>query len=132
MPHLARYFIKLLPIVVASAVAVSALGAPSDALAGNNGQQIQLCPNLTVSSGFAYVVGPNQNGQTTTSPVFALGEASNDIRYRSGCVTIHNYWWAGTVKVYWFRSSGILYGGLGCVVPKWNPFTDVGLCEPVA
>ena len=54
---LARLFIKLLPIVVATAVAACALGAPSDALAGNNGQQIKLCPNLTVSNGFAYVLG---------------------------------------------------------------------------
>ena len=86
-----------------------ALGAPSDALAGNNGQQIKLCPNLTVSNGFAYVLGPYQNGATTVSPVFALGEASNDIRYQTGCRTINGYWWAGTVNVYWYRSDGRLY-----------------------
>jgi hypothetical protein len=45
MPHLARHFIKLLPIVVATAVAACALGAPSDALAGMNGPQITACPS---------------------------------------------------------------------------------------
>jgi hypothetical protein len=107
MPHLARHFIKLLPVLAVAC----ALVAPSAALAGNNGQQIQLCPNLTVSNGFAYVIGPNQNGVTTVSPVFALGEASNDIRYQTGCRTINGYWWKGTVKVYWYRANGDLYTG---------------------
>jgi hypothetical protein len=130
LPHLARHFIKLLPILAVTAVAACALGAPSDALAGNNGQQIKLCPNLTVSNGFAYVLGPNQNGVTTVSPVFALGEASNDIRYQTGCRTIYGYWWAGTVSVYWYRSDGRLYTKASCVVPRWNPFTDSKTCDP--
>ena len=133
MPHLARHFIKLLPILAVTAVAACALGAPSDALAGNNGQQIQLCPNLTVSNGFAYVIGPNQNGATTVSPLFALGEASNDTRYQTGCRTINGYWWKGTVKVYWYRANGDLYvvGGDSCFVPTWNPFTNSKTCTPL-
>ena len=122
MPRLA----KLLPIVVA----VCALAAPSSALAGNNGQQIKLCPNLTVSNGYAYVLGPNQNGATTVSPVFALGEASNDIRYQTGCRMIYGYWWKGTVSVYWYRANGDLYTKASCVVPTWNPFTDSKTCDP--
>jgi hypothetical protein len=122
MPRLA----KLLPIVVA----VCALAAPSSALAGNNGQQIKLCPNLTVSNGYAYVLGPNQNGATTVSPVFALGEASNDIRYQTGCRMIYGYWWKGTVSVYWYRANGDLYTKASCVVPTWNPFTDYKTCDP--
>jgi hypothetical protein len=117
---------KLLPI----AVAVCALAAPSSALAGNNGQQIQLCPDATVSNGWAYVLGPNQNGSTTVSPVFSLGEASGDVRYRTGCRMIYGYWWNGTVKVYWYRANGDLFTKASCVVPTWNPFTDYKTCTP--
>jgi hypothetical protein len=125
VPHLAR-LTKLLPVVAA----VCALAAPSTALAGNNGQQITLCPNTTVSNGFAYVLGPNQNGSTSVSPVFGLGEASGDARYQTGCRTIYGYWWKGTVSVYWYRSDGRLYDKRQCFVPTWNPFNDLHTCTP--
>ena len=130
MPHLARLFIKLLPIVAATAVAACALGAPSDALAGNNGQQIELCPNLDGLRRLRVRARSQPERRHDRQPHLALGEASNDIRYQTGCRTINGYWWAGTVNVYWYRSDGRLYTRDSCVVPRWNPFTDSKTCTP--
>jgi hypothetical protein len=132
VPHLARRpYVKLLPIVVATALAACALGAPSDALAGNNGQQIKACPTATVSNGFFWINGPNQNGDRISSPVFALGAAGGMNEPNAGCVTVSNYWWSGWVDIFWYRSDGRLYGKFQCWVPQWNPLTNVRRCEPV-
>ena len=129
MPHLARHFIKLLPIVVATAVAACALGAPSDALAGTNGQQITVCPaNSVFSYAWALPEGTNQNGQYVTGPEVKLG-AFDAWNAMAGCVQIRGWWWVGDVKISWALASGAYNSPTRCSVPKWNPFTDVKRCE---
>jgi hypothetical protein len=125
----ARWRHRLSTIVVAAIVAAG-MGAPSQALAGNNGQQVRVCPSLNLSDGSAFVTGYNQNGQWSVSYGVQLGDANTGTYAASGgCAVVYGFWWIGDVSIYWYKNDGNFYQRSTCNVPKWNPFTDIKRCD---
>jgi hypothetical protein len=117
-------------IVVAAIVAAGIAGAPSQALAGSNGQQVRVCPSYKLSYGSAYVTGYNQNGQWSVSNGVQLGDANTGTYAATGgCAVVYGSWWIGDVSIYWYKSDGGFYQRSTCNVPKWNPFTDTKRCD---
>ena len=61
--------LRRIAIVMTVVAAGAALGAPTTALAGNNGQQIRLCTSYPGwAYGKAFITGNNQSGKWTISP----------------------------------------------------------------
>ena len=123
-------------IVMSFVAAGVALGAPSAALAGNNGQQIRLCTSYPrLAYGKAFITGNNQSGKWTISPYVQLGDSSGG-NYASpgGCTEFWGWWWIGDVTIYWFEPSGyepngVFYRKSTCNIPQWNPFTNIRRCD---
>jgi hypothetical protein len=121
---------RLSTLVVAAIVAAGIAGAPSQALAGSNGQQVRVCPSFNLSYGSAFVTGYNQNGQWSVSHGVLLGDANTGTYAATGgCATVSGSWWIGDVSIYWYKSDGSFYQRTTCNVPKWNPFTDTKRCD---
>jgi hypothetical protein len=128
--------LRRIAIVMSFVAAGVALGAPSAALAGNNGQQIRLCTSYPrLAYGKAFITGNNQSGKWTVSPYVQLGDSSGG-NYASpgGCTEFWGWWWIGDVTIYWFEPSGwdpngVFYRKSTCNIPQWNPFTNIRRCD---
>ena len=128
---------RRLSAIVVALLAGLAIGAPSPALAGSNGQQIRLCTSYPqLSYGKAIITGYNQSGRWTVSPYVQLGDTSGGTYAApGGCTEFYGWWWIGDVTIYWYEPDGFAPNGVvyfrqsTCNVPKWNPFTDIRRCE---
>jgi hypothetical protein len=112
-----RRFNRLAALAVAAVLAfgAGALGKPSAAHAGSNGQQIQICASVLTSFGKAFIVGPNQNGLVTASP--NVWVPWTDTEFGPRCNQLKNYWWKGTVTIHWYYADGSYYRSSTCTIP---------------
>ena len=119
--------------ITAVAVAVVvALGAPSAAMAGNNGQQVRLCTaDQNLAYGWAVVTGFNQNAQGAISPWTRLPLDVSGGNYASpgACVELLGWWWIGDIRINWYEATRNFRRQTLCNVPKWNPFTNIRRCD---
>ena len=125
----ARARISAIALTVVTAAA--ALGAPSPAMAGNNGQQVRICAsNERLSYGFAVVTGFNQNAQGAISPWLRLPLDLSGGNYAApgACVELLGWWWIGDIRINFYESNRNFFRQTTCNVPKWNPFDDFRRC----
>jgi hypothetical protein len=100
----------------AAAIAAGAgLAMTTPALAGGNGQQVYI--NAGPSSGFATIIGHNQDGSTRVSPSIRLDT--------KGYGQLDSWWWKNTVEVNLWNSDGSYAGARSCDVPEsqWSNWT---------
>jgi hypothetical protein len=116
-------------LIVLALAATLVAAVPGTARAGNNGQQVKLCPyNPRYSYGTATILGYNQNGAYVMSPAVRLGDAGNGGNFSTaGCVLLSGWWWKGDVYITW--SNGTVSERTICNVPTWNPFNDERRCD---
>lgn len=101
---------------VAAIAAAAGLAMTTPAFAGDNGQQVYV--NGGPSSGFATVIGHNQDGSTRASPSIRLDT--------KGYGQLDNWWWKDTVEVNLWKSDGSYAGVRKCDVPVsqwWSNWT---------
>jgi hypothetical protein len=95
-------------VMIGAAGVGGSLAATTPAFAGSNGQQVYFTNGP--ADGFATIVGPNQYGQTTYSPSVYLDG--------NGDGQLNNWWWEGTVDVYFWNSNGTFASERTCYPPQ--------------
>jgi hypothetical protein len=121
---------RLAMIAAAATIAAgAALSTASQAHAGSNGQQVQLCSSPTTSFGTAFIIGPNQNGLVTASPTVKLAFAIP--MYGSRCVELPNWWWNGRVTIHWYYAGGGYFRSSTCDVPQSYRLNTFSCLSPV-
>src|SRR4051812_27628250 len=109
-----RPLARLAVVAAAAALALGAgtLSRPAAAHAATNGQQIQICASVLTSFGKAVILGSNQNGLSTASPDVRV--LWTEPRFGPRCNPLANWWWKGTVTIYWYYADGSYYRSSTC------------------